>query len=435
MTISVKQAGAALPERAKADAPRQNGKDGETGFAEAVKFGAPGKQTRPSTTEAADARRQWELPVGHRAADGRIDPKSESAEQQEAPEERTATASETMPIAFRPPLPPMVLLGFGRPEAGAVSDGDLTSPTALALQAGTASPPPSDPNKPGAVPVEAAAVAQLAAERWTKATGKESETKPVPASLGDLAIKPPAGAHSGAASTNETTKPAAAESTTGLDVTTAGTTNARDSLRENAPDAPIQPGRVTVLAQQNIPAPAVPATTAAPLLTAIAADGSWRELAATADLRLSADQNAVASTHSLKVQLHPAELGVVTASLRFAGDQLTIELQVESIEAQQRLSADSDAIVKSLRALGLEVDRVTIQQSAVVQAPNTRADTNAGQNGQQASDRQSFNAASSGSGNGQGGGQQSGRSTSNGAQASQNVASGGVDRTGGGLYI
>jgi chemotaxis protein MotD len=436
MTISVKQAGAALPERAKADAPRQNGKDGETGFAEAVKFGAPGKQTRPSTTEAADARRQWELPVGHRDADGRIDPKAESAEQQEAPGERTATASDTMPIGFRPPLPPMVLLGFGRPEAGAASDGDLTSPTALAsLQAGRASSPPSDPNKPGAVPVKAAAVAQLAADRWTKAAAKESEAKPVPASLGDLAIKPPAGAQSGAASTNETPKPAAAESATRLDVTTASTTIARDSLRKNAPDAPIQPGRVTVLAQQNIPAPAVPAMTAAPLLTAIAADGSWRELAATADLRLSADQNAVASTHSLKVQLHPAELGVVTASLRFAGDQLTIELQVESIEAQQRLSADSDAIVKSLRALGLEVDRVTIQQSAVVQAPNTRADTNAGQNGQQASDRQSFNAANSGGGNGQAAGQQSGRSTSNGAQASQNVASGAVDRTGGGLYI
>jgi chemotaxis protein MotD len=212
---------------------------------------------------------------------------------------------------------------------------------------------------------------------------------------------------------------------------------ARGASRDNAADAPGQTGRVTILAQQNVPAPATPfpGLTAAPLLTAIASEGSWRELAPAADLRGLPSQNAVASTHSLKVQLHPAELGMVTASLRFAGEQLTIELQVESAEAQQRLSADSDTIVKSLRALGLEVDRVTIQQSVVVQTSNARTDTNAGQNGQPAPDRQSFTTANSGGGNGQAGGQQSGRSTSHGAQIPQGTAPGGADRTGGGLYI
>jgi chemotaxis protein MotD len=251
--------------------------------------------------------------------------------------------------------------------------------------------------------------------------------------FGELAMKPP----SGATSTNETTRPVAAESAERTNSTAASTAMARNSLRENAPDAPGQAARVTVLAQQNVPAPATPfpGLTATPLLTAIAADGSWRELAAATDSRGLPAQNAVASTHSLKVQLHPAELGTVTATLRIAGEQLTVELQVESVEAQQRLSADTETIVKSLRALGLEVDRVTIQQSPVVQAPNARTDANTGQNGQPAPDRQSFNGANSGGGNGQTGGQHSGRDTSNGAQASQNTTPGSVDRAGGGLYI
>jgi chemotaxis protein MotD len=481
MTTSVKQAWAALlPDRAKADAPRQNGQGGETGFAEAVKFGASGKQARPSTTNASgdmrhrwnielnladraagephaaganDARRQWELPVGlpGLGEDGTADDVgglNAGQTDQTVPDESAENASGAMPAAFRPPLPPMILRGgFGRPEAGAVSESELASSTANAsLQADTAPPPSGGPTKtdatlakaavvtPPAVAAAALAVPQQgntkAASAETNSTGGES--KPVPASLGELAIKPPAGAQSGAASTSETIRPVAAVS-----AERPNSTIARDSLRENAPDAPGQAARVTVLAQQNVPAPATPfpGLTATPLLTAIAADGSWRELAAAADSRGLPAQNAVASTHSLKVQLHPAELGTVTATLRIAGEQLTVELQVESVEAQQRLSADTETIVKSLRALGLEVDRVTIQQSTVVQTLNARADANAGQNGQPAPDRQSFNAANSGGGNGQTGGQHSGRDTSNGAQASQNTTPGSVDRAGGGLYI
>jgi chemotaxis protein MotD len=500
MTTNFTQAWpAVLPERAKADAPRQDGKRGETGFAEAVKFSAAGKQARhpvaadavgeaprarwnvelslPDRTAgkthaagANDARRQWDLPAGlayisvdPKDADSRKDPNAVPAEQQDASEKPTATASETMPIALRPQVPPMILLGgFGRLEAGAASDGDLASPTAsTSRQEDTVSPPPGEPAEAHTTPAKAAVVAapavaaaavamplqgkartapaettvaQPMTEPGAKVAGSEAEPEPAP-TLGQLDMKPQAGAQSGAASINETSKPVVAEAAARPDATAASTI-ARDSLRENTPDRPGQTARVTVIAQHNVPAPATPfpGLTAAPLLTAIAADGSWRDLTAV-DLRPLPAQNAVASAHSLKVQLHPAELGIVTASLRFAGEQLTVELQVESVEAHQRLSADSDTIVKSLRALGLEVDRVTIQQSLVVQAPNARADMNAGQNGQPAPDRQSFNATNSGSGNGQAGGQHSGRETSNGAQASHNTAPGSADRAGGGLYI
>jgi chemotaxis protein MotD len=354
----------------------------------------------------------------------------------------------------------MILLGsLGRLGAGAASDGDPASPTAPALMQADIAPPPGEPAKADATQAKAAvvtppavaaaavavpsqgnaktasaetAVAQPMTVPAARAPGSEGESRSMP-TLGELAMKPPADA----ASTNETTRPVAAEFAARPDPTSASATITRDSLRESAPDAPVQPSRVIVLGQQNVPAPAIPfpGLTAAPLLTAVAADGSWRELTAAAGSRGLPSQNAVASTHSLKVQLHPAELGMVTASLRFAGEQLTVELQVESVEAQQRLNADADTIVRSLRALGLEVDRVTIQQSSVVQPSNARADANAGQNGRPAPDQQSFNAAGSGSGNGQAGGQQSGRDTSNGAQASQNIAPGSADRAGGGLYI
>jgi chemotaxis protein MotD len=64
---------------------------------------------------------------------------------------------------------------------------------------------------------------------------------------------------------------------------------------------------------------------------------------------------------------------MVTATLRFAGEQLSIELKVENQEAYRRLSADSDIIVNSLRELGYDIDRVTIVQPSAP-APGAKAD-------------------------------------------------------------
>lgn len=79
---------------------------------------------------------------------------------------------------------------------------------------------------------------------------------------------------------------------------------------------------------------------------------------------------------TLKIQLHPVELGMVTATLRMAGDQITVEIATEKLEAYERLNVDSDAIVKSLRGLGLQVDQLTVQppQSATTGAARPEAD-------------------------------------------------------------
>lgn len=68
------------------------------------------------------------------------------------------------------------------------------------------------------------------------------------------------------------------------------------------------------------------------------------------------------SVQSLKIQLKPHDLGQVTARLSMNGEQLSIEIEVDTIEAHRMLSNESDSIVRALRALGIAVDQVTIQQ-------------------------------------------------------------------------
>ncbi|MFU0505469.1 flagellar hook-length control protein FliK [Pseudaminobacter sp. NGMCC 1.201702] len=190
---------------------------------------------------------------------------------------------------------------------------------------------------------------------------------------------------------------------------------------------------VTVLSQQNIPAPvAQPSgSTASVLVGMIAGDASWREAAAPTFRPLPA-QAGLSSAHALKIQLHPAELGMVTANLRLAGEQLTVELRVETRDAYQRLTADSDTIVKSLRALGLDVDQVTIQQPQTANSPQARTEASASSAGLNARDQ---NQPGSGGGRDQ---QSAGQSRSNGnenSHGSKPAASAPSDRAGGGLYI
>lgn len=194
--------------------------------------------------------------------------------------------------------------------------------------------------------------------------------------------------------------------------------------------------RVTVVAQQNIPAPiAQPtASTATGLANLIAADPAWRAAATPAFHPLSA-QPGLASAHTLKIQLHPAELGMVTANLRLSGEHLTVELRVENGEAYRRLSADSEAIVKSLRAMGLDIDKVTIQQPQGSSSTQGRADGDSASAGFTPRDQQSFTSAHSG-GNGAGAGRQHyAGNTNDGSYGSDDAASAATNAAGGGVYI
>jgi chemotaxis protein MotD len=124
--------------------------------------------------------------------------------------------------------------------------------------------------------------------------------------------------------------------------------------------------KMTVVSVQTAPAPASAApapisATGTALVASIEADGTLTSYV-TETASLPAGDARPMTT--LKLQLHPAELGNVTVKISGTGDEISIEVQVENTEARQRLASDSDAIVKSLRVLGYDIERVSVQQIA-----------------------------------------------------------------------
>lgn len=64
--------------------------------------------------------------------------------------------------------------------------------------------------------------------------------------------------------------------------------------------------------------------------------------------------------NTLKIQMHPIDLGMVTATLRLKDDELQVEIKVETGDAFRQLSDDQSAMIKALRAQGFAVDQVNI---------------------------------------------------------------------------
>ncbi|MGF6172740.1 flagellar hook-length control protein FliK [Ensifer sp. 4252] len=123
--------------------------------------------------------------------------------------------------------------------------------------------------------------------------------------------------------------------------------------------------------------------------------------------------------NTLKIQMHPIELGLVTATLRLKDDELQVELKVENGEAFRQLRDDQSEMVKALRAQGFAVDQINV-------VFNSGSDTSTGggssqqqaQAGQQGRER-----AEDGSGQGR---QREG-GDSQGSVAERRVGNGGTD--------
>lgn len=195
------------------------------------------------------------------------------------------------------------------------------------------------------------------------------------------------------------------------------------------------PPRVTVLSQQAAPAPVaglapVWGVNTGAIVSAISAQHDLRPVPGVPAMPGSMTAQPV---RSLKVQLHPAELGVVTANLKATGEQLSVELQVESQEAYHRLSADSDAIVKSLRAIGYDIDRVSILQPQAAATATARSDISGG--GSFSRDSSSLQSGNSGGGGDRAGGQTNGRGDRGDAQGGGEAQQAYRNRPGSGIYI
>jgi hypothetical protein len=151
-------------------------------------------------------------------------------------------------------------------------------------------------------------------------------------------------------------------------------------------------------------------TAVAAVVHAVTENPEWnamlRETAATSATLLNAAKNG---SNSLKIQLSPAELGVVTATFRLNGGQLSVELKVETIEAYRQLSDDNGDIVKALKGHGYDIDHVSVQHVS-----NDRANVAPGQN--QLSSASTGGNAQGGVADGRAGGQQQDRGHGSSAQ-------------------
>ncbi|KFB09179.1 flagellar hook-length control protein FliK [Nitratireductor basaltis] len=108
-----------------------------------------------------------------------------------------------------------------------------------------------------------------------------------------------------------------------------------------------------------------PSPIADQVTSALSGDKAFQAAASSAPREIfRANSSTPDILHTIKIQLRPAELGNVTAILKGSGDQLTVEIQVETEAARNKLSVDGDTIAKALRSLGYDIDRITIQQNA-----------------------------------------------------------------------
>lgn len=202
-------------------------------------------------------------------------------------------------------------------------------------------------------------------------------------------------------------------------------------------DRQIAANRVTIVGEQNFPAPTPYPTsqTATSLAGAIAGDTGMRQVFAASAGLVPPGATVALSSHTLKIELHPAELGMVTANLRLAGGQLSIELTPENHEAHRRLSADTDSLVKSLRGMGFDVDKVTVMQPSIAINAPARADASAMAGGIGGRDASAFQSGNSGGDSNNSGGQQSARNRNNDSHQPAQSAPQNSGRTGGDLFI
>jgi chemotaxis protein MotD len=174
-----------------------------------------------------------------------------------------------------------------------------------------------------------------------------------------------------------------------------------------------------------------PSGNAAVVTSQIASNPEWARAlqpsAGSQDTLTQASTGKVLNT--LKIQMHPIDLGMVTATLRLKDDELHVEIKVETGDAFRQLSDDQSAMVKALRAQGFAVDQVNI----VFNASDTSGSNNAQQQAQPQTGQQGRETAGDGA-KGQrndNGGQEQGRERWTGNDGTSDTSSGAeLNRTG-----
>ncbi|MCB1417122.1 MAG: flagellar hook-length control protein FliK, partial [Nitratireductor sp.] len=75
-------------------------------------------------------------------------------------------------------------------------------------------------------------------------------------------------------------------------------------------------------------------------------------------------QQSGQTLHTLKLHLNPVSLGSVTAVLKLSGEDLSVEIKVQTAEAYRQIRQDNESIIKALRGQGFGVEQITVQHVA-----------------------------------------------------------------------
>ncbi|SFO12223.1 chemotaxis protein MotD [Mesorhizobium sp. NFR06] len=431
--------------------PRQQaagGKDGDQNFGEMVRgtekpqdrhtSGPVMPDARPAKRSPANNAKDEPDPQGktglQRAASGKSAKTNGQAEQAKpaASKDRAAQASDTAPLQDRLPLL-MALSDMkhfaqssgtgGDASAGGEEDAGEHGSPELRLRAG----------KRAAADISGEPLSRSARSKLAEDSGPDFGQKPAKT---EVALPGRRGANAlpmqGDEPQADSTLPPQGWRPTPVSKASQQSQSAQQTLAKSSPSA----GRMDVVSQQSFPAPAQSpiSQTASGLVEALASDNGVQQAFASASAGLQTTNSVAVPTHVLKIELHPSELGSVTASLRLSGEQLSIEMKPETHEAYRRLTTDSEAIIKSMRSLGFDVDKVTILQPSIATHAASRADANSAMPMSTGRDQPSFQPGNSG-GNGAGGGRQPGRNEGNGAKEFGRAASPLGERAGDDMFI
>ncbi|EJL53195.1 flagellar hook-length control protein [Rhizobium sp. CF122] len=108
-------------------------------------------------------------------------------------------------------------------------------------------------------------------------------------------------------------------------------------------------------------------TNSAAVTAAISGDPEWAHaMQASSALSNAAEWTSTGKVvNTLKIQMNPIDLGLVTATMRLQGDALNVDLKVESGAAYRQLKEDHGKIIEALRSQGYAIDNITISMAPV----------------------------------------------------------------------
>lgn len=123
---------------------------------------------------------------------------------------------------------------------------------------------------------------------------------------------------------------------------------------------------VTLVEERRFIAP-ISTSNAANISAAVLGDSEWVNAMRSAQDAAGVDPSQSAAgkvVNTLKIQMSPIELGLVTANLRLIGETLSVHLTVENHAALRKLNEDQSDIIKALQSQGFAVDSVQVSLAA-----------------------------------------------------------------------